>query len=64
MKNHNIGKAFEKLLLETFIVHKGLRFEKTDSGFIHNGIMCRTYEDMDLLVEHERQSLKNSIKTT
>ena len=64
MNNHNIGKAFEKLKKETFFVYSGLRFEKTQAGYVHNGILCRDLHEVDLLVEHERHALKNSIKTS
>lgn len=61
MNNHDIGKAFEKILSEMYFVYKGLRFEKTNAGYVHNGIICRSVEDMDILVEQEKHSLGNSI---
>lgn len=60
-RTNDIGASFEKLLQETFIVYRGLRFEKTQAGFIHNGIVCRSHEEMDILVEQEERALGNSI---
>lgn len=57
----DIGASFQKLLQETFFVYKGLRFEKTSAGYVHNGVLCRNHHEMDLLVEQEKQALVNSL---
>ena len=59
--NHDIGKALEKLIAESWIVYGGLRWERTAAGFVHNGILCRDHAEMDLLVLHEREALAKSI---
>lgn len=61
MNNTDIGKAFEKLVGELYFVYGGLRWERTASGFVHNGYLARDTHEMDLLVEQERHSLGNSI---
>ena len=60
--NQDMGQSFQKLLSESFFLYKGLRFEKTSAGYTHNGILCRDFHEMDLLVESERHHLGNSIK--
>lgn len=60
--SHDIGDSFQKLLGETFFMYGGLRWEKTSAGYIHNGILCRNQQEMDILVEQERHSLGNSIR--
>jgi hypothetical protein len=62
MTNHNINDSFHKLLNSTFIIYKGLCFEKTSAGYLHYGVLCRDHLDMDILVEQERHSLENSIR--
>lgn len=62
MNNYNINDSFQKLLDSTFIIYKGLRFEKTSAGYLHNGALCRDHFEMDILVEQERHALENSIK--
>jgi hypothetical protein len=59
--NNDMGASFAKLLEETFLVYKGLRFERTSAGFVHNSILCRDFHDMDILVEQEEKSLDESI---
>lgn len=45
-----------------YIIYEGLRFEKTSAGFLHNGVLCRDIHEMDILVQHEKESLAKSIK--
>ena len=61
MEIKDIGQAFERLKAESFFVYKGLRFERTPAGFIHNGLLCRDLHDMDILVAHEEKALGESI---
>jgi hypothetical protein len=57
MNNYNIGKAFERLKKEMFVVYGGLRWERTSAGFVHNGILCRDTHEMDILIAQERTAL-------
>lgn len=59
--HYDINKSFQKLLEDIFFVYKGLRFEKTQAGFVHNGQICRDFHEMDILVEQELHSLELSI---
>lgn len=63
MNNSNdIGKSLERLKKEMFFVYRGLTFERTKAGFVHNGVLCRDHSEMDILVEQERHNLRNSLK--
>ena len=62
--NHDIGKAFEKFVSENWIIYGGLRWEKTPAGFVHNGFLARDHSEMDLLVNHERDALANTLINT
>lgn len=59
---HDIGKSFEILCNSVFLMYGGLRWEKTSAGYVHNGVLARDFHEMDILVLHEREALKNSIK--
>lgn len=62
MTDYNINDSFQKLIGEMYIIYRGLRFEKTSAGFIHNGVVCRDFPEMDILVHQHEEALKNSIK--
>lgn len=57
----DIGKSFNKLTSCMYYKYHGLLFERTAAGFVHNGIICRSHEEMDILVEQEEKSLGISI---
>lgn len=62
MNSHNVNASFQKLIAELYFVYGGLRFEKTKAGYVHNGVICRTNEEMDILVHEHEEALKNSIR--
>lgn len=62
MKSANdIDASFKRLKNEMFFVYKGLTFERTKAGFVHNSVLCRDFHDMDILVEQEERALTMSI---
>jgi hypothetical protein len=62
MNNHNLGAALEKLKSEMYFTYGGLLWERVPGGFMHKGVLARDHHEMDLLIQHEIESLKNSIK--
>lgn len=61
MTNYNLNDSFQKLLGEMYFIYGGLRWQKTDAGYVHNGFVARNQQEMDLIIEHGRYALKNSL---
>lgn len=60
-RNFDIETAFNKLIDNTFVVYRGVRFERHKEGFCRNGVLCKDKEDMDALIDNGVNHLRNSI---